>query len=430
MALTAKKIARLRKAPGRYLDGGDLGRGLHLQVTEGGASWLLRYERAGRERWMGIGPLCDFNLKEARERARRARQLLRDGIDPLEQKKADKAAKVLASAKDITFEEAARSYFDQHAKKWKNAKHRAQFLSTLEQYAYPKIGSFPLAEIDTGAVLKVLEQKHADYPDQRLWDAIPETASRLRGRIEQVLDWAKVRGYRSGDNPARWKGYLDNVLPARSEIQTVKHHPALAYAELPTFIAALRSREGIAARALEFTILTAARTGAVIGATRDEIDFEQQVWIVPPDRAGAKITGEDAKPRRIPLSARAIEILKALPPEEGNPYLFIGGKAGRGLSNMAMTELMKGMAFPSTTPGRLATVHGFRSTFKDWVSECTHFPNHVSEAALWHAVADKVEAAYRRGDLFDKRRELMNEWARYCASPKRSGDVLPMRGRQ
>jgi integrase len=370
-------------------------------------------------------------LKEARQRAKQNRQLLADGIDPLEQKKADKAAKALAAAKAISFKEAAQAYFDQHEKKWRNAKHRKQFISTLQEYAYPKIGAHAVADIDTGAVLRVLEQKHKDYPDQPLWEAIPETASRVRGRIETVLDWAATRGYRKGDNPARWTGHLDNVLPARSEIQKTKHHPALAHADIPTFMAALRERKSVSARALEFLILCAARTGAVIGATRDEIDFEQKIWSVPPARAGSKISGDE--PRRIPLCDRAIEILKALPDEQGNPYLFIGGKAGCGLSNMAMSELVKDMAFASTTPGRLAVPHGFRSTFKDWVSETTSYPNFVSEAALWHAVADKVEAAYRRGDLFNKRRKLMADWAKYCAAPQRSGDgdvVVPIRRRK
>jgi integrase len=431
MALTAKKIARLRQQPGRYIDGGDLGRGLYLQVTEGGASWLLRYERGGRERWLGLGSLADFSLKEARARAKQNRQLLADGIDPLEQKKADKAARALAAAKAISFKEAAHAYFDQHEKKWRNAKHRKQFLATLQEYAFPKIGTHPVADIDTGAVLRVLEQKHKDYPDQPLWEAIPETASRVRGRIETVLDWATTRGYRKGDNPARWTGHLDNVLPARGSIQKVAHHPAVAYAVLPDFMAALRERKSVSARALEFLILCAARTGAVIGATRDEIDFEQKIWSVPPARAESKISGDE--PRRIPLCDRAIEILKALPHEQGNLYLFIGGLAGCGLSNMAMSELMKDMAFASTTPGRLAVPHGFRSTFKDWVSETTSYPSFVSEAALWHAVADKVEAAYRRGDLFNKRRKLMADWAKYCAAPKRSGDgdvVVPIRRRK
>jgi integrase len=431
MALTAKKIARLRQQPGRYIDGGDLGRGLYLQIaSEKAASWLLRYERSGRERWLGLGSLADFTLKEARARAKQNRQLLADGIDPLEQKKADKATKALAATRAITFKEAAQAYFDQHEKKWRSAKHRKQFLSTLQEYAFPKIGAHPVADIDTGAVLRVLEQKHKNYPDQPLWEAIPETASRVRGRIETVLDWATTRGYRKGDNPARWTGHLDNVLPARSEIQKTEHHPAVAYSNLADFMAALRERKSVSARALEFLILCAARTGAVIGATRDEIDFEQKIWSVPPARAESKISGDE--PRRIPLSDRAIEILNALPREQGNPYLFIGGNAGCGLSNMAMSELMKDMAFASTTPGRLAVPHGFRSTFKDWCSECTAYPNFVSEAALWHAVADKVEAAYRRGDLFNKRRKLMNEWARYCSTAPRvaSAGVVPLRSQR
>lgn len=428
MALTEKKLAKLKES-GRYGDGNRSG--LYLQVkSPENRSWLLRYERDGRERWMGLGSIRVFNLAEARERARKARQQLADGIDPLDARAAERARRALEAARSITFEKAAAAYYDQHEKKWRNAKHTRQFLSTLKQYAFAKIGKLPVADIDTGEVLKVLEQKHKDYPDQRLWDAIPETASRLRGRIEAVLDWATTRNYRKGDNPARWIGHLDSVLPARGEIQKVEHHPALPYAEIPVFMANLRERNSISARALEFTILTAARTGAVIGATRDEIDFEQKIWSVPPARAETKISGD--KPRRIPLSARAIEILKALPQEDGNPHLFIGGKAGRGLSNMAMAELMKDMAFASTTPGRLAVPHGFRSAFKDWVSETTSYPNFVSEAALWHAVADKVEAAYRRGDLFAKRVRLMADWAKFAMTKPAetiSGKLIPLRAK-
>ncbi|MDF0521591.1 integrase arm-type DNA-binding domain-containing protein [Bradyrhizobium yuanmingense] len=424
MKLTVKGVERALKKPGRYRDG----RGLLLQVNSAtNASWVFRYERGGRERWLGLGPLSLLSLAEARDKAHEARKLLFNGIDPMEQRKAEKAAKAIEPSAALSFEEAARQYFDQHQQKWRNPKHRAQFLSTLEQYAFPLIGRVAISQIDTPRVIAVLEQRHANYPDQRLWDAIPETANRLRGRIEQVLDWATVRGHRTGDNSARWKGHLDNVLPPRGSIRKVKHHPALAYAQIPDFMAELRRREGIAARALEFLILTAAPTGAVIGARRDEVDFEQKVWTVPPDRAETKISVD--QPRRVPLSDRAMEILKGLPIEDGNPYLFIGGKAGSGISNMAMAELMKDLAWPSTTPDRLATVHGFRSSFKDWVSETTNFPNHVSEAALWHAVADKVEAAYRRGDLFNKRRRLMVAWAQYCtALPLASAKVVPMRG--
>lgn len=423
MKLSVKAIERALKKPGRYRDG----RGLMLQVNSPtNASWIFRYERGGRERWLGLGPLSLVTLADARDKAHEARKLLFNGIDPMEKRKAEKAARAVEPSATLSFAEAARQYFDQHQQKWSNPKHRAQFLSTLEQYAFPLMGRFPVGQIDTPRVIAVLEQRHANYPEQRLWDAIRETANRLRGRVEQILDWSTVRGHRTGDNPARWKGHLDNVLPARGSIRKVKHHPALAYAQIPDFMAELRGREGIAARALEFLILTAARTGAVIGARRDEVDFDQKIWTVPPDRAETKISVD--QPRRVPLSDRAMEILKGLPIEGGNPHLFIGAKEGRGLSNMAMGELMKSMAFPSTTPDRIATVHGFRSTFKDWCSEETNCPNHVSEAALWHAIADRVEAAYRRGDLFNKRRKLMADWARYCAAPPVvSAKVVPMR---
>jgi integrase len=229
----------------------------------------------------------------------------------------------------------------------------------------------------------------------------------VRGRVESILDWAKVNGFREGENPARWKGHLEFVLPKRSKVKRVRHHPALPYDDIPAFAAELREREEQSARALEFLVLTAARTEAVIGALLSEVDFDEKVWTVPPDRAATKIVGEDPKPRRVPLSDRAIKLLKSLPREENNPYLFNGGIAGKPLSNMAMLELMREIR-PGFVP------HGLRSTFKDWCAETTNYPNEVSEAALWHAVADKVEAAYRRGDLFEKRRRPMAEWAKYC----------------
>jgi integrase len=439
MALTAKKIDALRNKPGRYLDGGDEGESLYLQIGKYnekkkrcGASWLLRYERqipkvedssrwaereGRRERWMGLGSLKNNTLKQARTKAKAKRQLLEDGIDPLDAKAADKAAKAFAAAKMLTFKSAAQQYFNQNQNKWTNQKHRAQFLSTLTDYAFPKIGALAVSDVDTGEVLKVLEQ---EYKGQPLWNAIPTTASRLRGRIEDVLDWAKVRGSREGENPARWEGHLEHKLP---KVGKIKHQPALAYSEIPKFMTELRQRKGIAALALEFLVLTAARTGAVVGATRDEIDFVDKIWSVPPDRAGAKIVvDDDTKPRRIPLSDRAIAILKSLDKEDGQ--LFAG------LSDLAMGRLMREMAYASTTKGKLAVPHGMRSTFKDWVSEETNYPNHVSEAALWHAIADKVEASYRRGDLFEKRRRMMNDWAKYCASPVvvKSAKVVSMQG--
>jgi integrase len=405
MALTTKRIAKLGE--GRHRDPET--RGLYLQVgPTGKKSWLLRYELNGRERFMGLGSLDDFTLKEARERARAQRQLLADGLDPIEKRKAERAAHNLAAAKVLTFEEAGRLYFDQHERKWRNAKHRAQFLSTLVMYAFPQIGRLSVAAIDTGQVLRVIEP---------IWQDKTETANRVRGRIESVLDWATVRGYRTGDNPARWKGHLSEVLPARSQIAKAEHHPALAYTDLPSFMAALAEREGVAARALEFTIMTAARTGEAIGAQWPEIDLKTKVWTVPAGRI------KGGREHRVPLADRAVEILRRLPREDGNPFVFIGPGAS-GMSNMAMAAVLKRMARDDIT------VHGFRSTFRDWAAECTACPNHVVEMALAHVIGDKVEAAYRRGDLFAKRTRLMADWSRYCTRPAPAGEVVPMRARR
>ena len=402
MALTAKKVEKLKR-PGRYGDG----HGLYLQVVNPrNRSWLLRFERNGRERWMGLGPLHTFSLAEARERARKARQQLADGIDPLQARGAQRATQALEAARAMTFEQAVRAYFDGHERKWRNAKHRAQFLSTLKTYAFPRIGRLPVAAIDTGLVLKCIEP---------IWQDKTETASRLRGRIEAVLDWATVRGYRTGDNPARWKGHLAEVLPARGQIQKTNHHAALPYGELPDFMAQLAARGGVAARALELTILTAARTGEVIGARWDEIDFKAKTWVVPARRI------KGGKEHRVPLCDRAHQLLKSLPREHGNSFVFIGPSRGSGLSNMAMLKTLQRMG-----RGDL-TVHGFRSTFRDWAAERTNYPNHVVEMALAHAIGDKVEASYRRGDLFAKRVRLMADWAKFCSQPTVSGGVIPLR---
>ena len=311
------------------------------------------------------------------------------------------------------FKACSRQYLDAHCAAWRNPKHAKQWERTLETYAYPVIGAFGVGAITTDLVVRILQQP-VPLPGRKgpapLWTARPETASRLRGRIEAVLSYATAHGYRAGENPARWRGHLDKLLPARSKVRAVKHHVALPYDELPAFMAKLQRKNGVAARALEFAILTAARTGAVIGATWNEINLTRRVWTVPPERAGTKIGGEDPKPRRVPLGDQAVSILQSLSREDGNPHLFSGKSEGGGLSNMAMLELLKDMR-----PG--LTVHGFRSTFKDWAAEMTHHSNEVSEAALWHAVADKVEAAYRRGDLFEKRRLMMEAWERFCYAP-------------
>jgi integrase len=422
--LTVKRVERLQQK-GRYADGG----GLYLQVNERGAkSWIFKFERSVRdadgqpkrkEHMLGLGGLNTFSLPEARERARTLRQRLKDGIDPIAAERAEKAERELAAAKTLTFAQAAQSYFDQHEGQWRNAKHRAQFISTIQTFANPIIGNLPVAAIDTGLVLKVLEQKvdaERGYPAGTLWQARPETASRLRGRIEAVLAWATVRGYRSGDNPAHWRGHLSEALPARSANGKVEHHAALPFSELPAFMVDVRQREGVAAQALQFVILTAARTGEVIGARWDEIDLATATWTVPAERMKTGVA------HKVPLTPRAIELLNGLYREDGNPHLFIGSQAGCGLSNMAMTTVLRRMRRGDIT------VHGFRSTFRDWAAERTNFPNHIVEMALAHTIGDKVEAAYRRGDLFAKRKALMAAWVNYCETPAPIGDkVVPMR---
>jgi integrase len=367
---------------------------------------MLRFERAGRERWHGLGSVSVWSLREARERARAARQLLADGIDPIDAKKAAKAAAALKAARALTFEEAAKQYYTQHERKWRNAKHSGQFLSTLRTYAFPKIGRLSIADIDTGQVLRCIEP---------IWHEKTETASQVRGRIEKVLDWATVRGFRTGDNPARWRGHLSELLPAPEKIQKPKHHASLPWAKLPAFMAGLQERAGSAARALEFAILTAARTGEVIGAQWEEIDLTAGVWSIPAGRMKA------GKAHRVPLSPAALSILGALPREAENDFVFIGGQRGGGLSNMAMATLLKRMNCHDIT------VHGFRSSFMDWAHERTSYPKHVIDMALAHAIGDKVEAAYRRGDLFDKRRRLMEEWAHFVMTPQPEAKVIDIR---
>lgn len=419
MALTVKRVERA-KDPGRYGDG----KGLYLQITKDGVkSWLLRYERNGRERWMGLGPIGDFTLNEARERARKARQQLADGIDPIDAKRAAKAESKAIQDKTITFAEAAQSYFNQNAPSWQNSKHAAQFLATLRTYVFPIFGQRPIAEIDTDLVIKVFDQHVAaklGYPAGSFWTARPETASRVRQRIEKVLDWATVRKHRSGDNPARLDGNLEHALAKRDKLVKVEHHPALPYRDLSAFMAELRQREGVAAQALEFTILTAARTGETIGARWDEIDLDRATWVIPAQRMKAQAE------HRVPLSDRAVALLNSLYRERDNPFVFIGTQPGSGLSNMAMAAVLHRMGRDDIT------VHGFRSTFRDWAAETTAFPNHVVEMALAHKIGDKVEAAYRRGDLFDKRRKLMDAWSSYSVAPvkQKNGDVVPLRGRR
>jgi integrase len=387
---TARSIQTMKDA-GRYGDGTC--KGLWLQVSDAGTkSWLLRYMLNGRARAMGLGSLELVSLADARERARAARRLLLDGKDPIEERKAQQLANQLAAARSVTFQKCAERYLAAHEASWRNPKHRAQWRSTLATYAYPTLGALPVASVDTQLVLRVLEP---------LWTKRPETAGRLRGRIQSVLDWATARGYRQGENPARWRGHLDTLLPLRSKIAPVQHHPAMPYIELPNFMVELRGNASISASALEMKILTASRTGEIIGATWPEINSLGRVWTVPANRM------KGGRPHRVPLSDRCMTILESLPRIVGCEYLFPGGRPGKPLSNMALLELMRGLR-PAFVP------HGFRSTFKDWATETTDHPRDIVEAALAHVIGDKVEAAYRRGDALEKRRRLMTDWATFC----------------
>jgi len=394
--LTAFKVEAKNLAPGMYPDGG----GLYLRVTpEGARNWVLRYMLDRRPRWMGLGPLALYGLADARAKALDARRKRHDGIDPIDARRAERARQRLEAAKAITFKECAEAYINAHGAGWKNEKHAAQWPSTLKTYAYDVIGRLPVQAVDTALVLRVLEP---------IWRKKPETASRLRGRLESILDFAKARGYRDAENPARWRGHLDKLLPARSKVREVEHHAALPYAKLAAFLVALRKQEGIAARALEFLILTAARTGEVIGARWNEIDLLDKIWTVPASRMKAH------RAHRVPLSPRATGILQEMRElrSDDNPdaFIFPGRKPGLSLSNMAFLMLLRRMELGDLT------AHGFRATFKTWASERTSFQNEIVEAALAHVIGDKVEQAYRRGDLFEKRRRLMQQWATFCIS--------------
>jgi integrase len=387
--LSARKIATATE-PGLYADGG----GLYLRVGRGGAkSWCLRYMLNGKPREMGLGGLVKVGLADARKRAAAQRLLLVDKVDPLERREAESSAKKMEAARSMTFDQCAKAYIESHKAGWRNAKHAQQWTNTLEAYVYPAFGSVPVGDVDVAMVMKVLEP---------LWTTKPETAGRVRGRIEAVLDWSKVRGFRAGENPARWRGHLDHLLPARSKVRQVKHHAALPYAELGAFMKELRTNKGTAAAALEFLILTAGRTGEVIGARWPEIDFKSRVWTVPAERM------KRGREHRVPLSRPAMAVLERTR-GQGADFVFPSLKAGKPLSNMALLVLLGRMGRGDVT------AHGFRSTFRDWAAERTNFPREVAEAALAHAIDDKVEAAYRRGDLFEKRRHLMEAWAEFCA---------------
>jgi integrase len=425
--LTAVKVQQVRN-PGLYADGG----GLHLQVTLGidGAvnkSWLFRFSvrdaskrSRRRERWMGLGSVGTVSLVDARAAALDARKLCRDGIDPIEARNAAKVAVVLAQAKAKTFDECRDSYITANKAGWRNKKHQDQWANTFKTYVTPVFGSLPVAAINTALVTEVLEP---------LWATKPETASRLRQRIERVLDWAKVKGFRDGDNCARWKGHLDQVLPSLSNVRKVRHHPALPYAQMAAFMLDLRKRSGIAPRALEFAILTGMRTEAVIGARRTEVDVAEKVWTVPPERAKRK--NQNWSPHRVVLSSAALKVLAAIGSgEHGGDFLFPGGRPRQPLSNGAMLELVKEMDWADEKGNRI-TPHGFRSTLRTWAAECTDFPDNLVKASLGQTVGTKVDAAYQRGDMFEKRKRLTAAWAEFCdKAPAGSKVVSIARGRR
>jgi integrase len=417
----AREISKLTPAkvknsnnPGLY---GDVA-GLYLNVgPTGGKSWLFRYILNGRARQMGLGPLHTIGLAEARERARAARRLRLDGTDPLDARNTEKARRAAEAAAAVSFKHTAERYIRVHQAAWRNSKHAWQWIASLESHAFPIIGNLPVGTIETGHVTKILEP---------IWATKAETATRVRGRIEAVLDYAKTHGWRTGENPARWKGHLENVLPARSKVVKVEHHAALPWGQIGAFMVGLKQENGTAALALRFAILNAARTNEVIGATWGEIDMQAAVWTVPAERMKA------GREHRVPLSEPTLAVLRELAKlrqsSATNAPVFPGGKGGLGdkpLSNMAMLVLLRRMG-----RGDL-TVHGFRSTFRDWAAETTGFPyqREVIEAALAHAIESKVEAAYRRGDLFEKRQRLMADWAGFCGrtAPVAMGQLVALR---
>ena len=382
--LTAIQIKSL-KEPGKYADRD----GLYLNISkEGNKSWIYRYQLNGKRSEMGLGSLRDVSLSTAREKASEARKLQKNGIAPKVQRNKLKNASQASEA--WTFDQCVTAYIEAHKPSWKNAKHASQWKNTLTRYASRVFGQLPVAQVDTALVMQVLEP---------IWKTKTETASRLRGRIENILSWAIVRGYREGPNPALWRGHLSMLLPRRSKVQAVKHHAALPYSETPSFLVELRTKDALSAKALELTILTACRTSEVLNAQWGEFDLDQGLWVVPGERMKSK------REHRVPLSTQAITLLGSL--ERINNWVFPSYR-NKPLSNMSMLILLK------KHMGRAElTVHGFRSTFRDWAAEVSPYPRELAEAALAHVLTDKTEAAYQRGDLLEKRRHLMQAWADY-----------------
>ena len=400
--LSALKVEKAKR-PGMYADGG----GLYLRVAEGGSKqWIYRYVTNDRCRDMGIGPVHVLTLAEAREKARDASKLRLEGVDPIASKRARMAALKAAEAKAMTFGDCVKGFIKDNEASWTSRKHRQEWERSLIKYAFPLLGSLPVAAIDTPLVLRVLKP---------IWSTTPESASRVRGRIENVIGWATIHGYRSGDNPARWNGHLEHALPA---VVKGDHHAALPYAEVPAFMTKLREQTSVPAKCLEFLILTSTRLDEAREATWDEIDLDQRLWIIPASRMKGR------REHRVPLSTAALAVLQDMLATRQSDYVFPGAYSGKAIGKNTPRGLVRQLI------GRRVTVHGFRSSFRDWAAERTNFPEYVAEKALAHTVPSAVERAYQRGDLFEKRRRLMDAWADYCAKPVAAagGKVLPIRG--
>lgn len=398
--LSAKRVENA--APGRHADG----RGLYLMVQPNagkrtGKTWVLRYQLNGRRRDMGLGPFPTLSLDEARKRAEQLRLLILDGVDPLEERERNPEV----ARKKRKFKDAATALIESKASGWKSDKHREQWVRTLEVYAFPLLGDMDVRQIQVDDVLNVLRP---------IWTEKPETASRVRQRVEAVLDYAAAMEWRRGDNPARWKGRLDHLLPRISKVKAVRHFPALPWQQMGMFMVELRQLEGLGPRALEFTILTACRSGEVLGARWDEVDMTAKTWTIPPERM------KGGRVHRVPLSEAAVAVLEALPRVDGNPHVFPGQRKGKSLSSMALAMVLRRMERADIT------VHGFRSAFRDWCGESTNFPRELAEAALAHVLSDKTESAYQRGDYLKKRRRMMESWAKWCDKPAQAAEVVAM----
>ncbi|MDB5781087.1 integrase arm-type DNA-binding domain-containing protein [Caballeronia mineralivorans] len=390
--LSALRVAK-EVAPGHYTDGG----GLYLQIADSGArSWVFRFRLGGRMREMGLGPLSRVSLGEARKRATGYRQMVRDQVDPIHARREQQRQQLLETAADavVTFREAAEAFIQAREPNWKNRKHIQQWRNTLKTYAYPVIGDVEVRDIDTAMIVRIL---------QPVWMKKAETARRVRGRIKAILDAQTVLGRRTGGNPARYVDHLDLVLPRSKKRQDVKHHPALPWEDMPEFIRELETHPRRAARALHVLILTATRTNEVRFAQLEEFDLDNRIWAIPGERT------KSGRPLRVPLCDKAVQLVREAMAKAKYGYLFPGFKEGRPLSNMAMLTLLRRMERCDIT------VHGFRSTFRDWVAECTNYPDSLAEEALAHTISSMTEAAYRRRDRLERRREMMNDWARYCA---------------